>query len=235
MWGQWRGHLILWTALRVRWPGPPFRGGETEAQRDQNPSTLAEKAVRVDGKNDSLLGTQRAPRLPLEVGKSEWKRPETPCWRSPTPHQAPPGPAHTLGRGPRPQVRCLLPLTRAGRVETRPLAFGGVWSTPCARHAPLWLAHSHPRPSMGREDVLPLPVWCRLCGGARAHLHSAVRSAPDPRSPYSFSVSPRGGWRQALIPPPLAPQPHLGISTLPRVSATLPAHRICPAWVLDTF
>lgn len=157
MWGQWRGHLILRTALRVRWPGPSFRGGETEAQRDQNPSTLAEKAVRVDGKNDSLLGTQRVPRLPLEVGKSEWKRPETPCWRSPTPHQAPPGPAHTLGRGPRPQVRCLLPLTRAGRVETRPLAFGGVWSTPCARHAPLWLAHSHPRPSMGREDVLPLP------------------------------------------------------------------------------
>lgn len=75
----------------------------------------------------------------------------------PTPHQAPPGPAHTLGGGPRPQVRCLLSLTQAGRVETRPLAFGGVWSTLCAGHAPLWLPHPHPRPSMGREDVLPLP------------------------------------------------------------------------------
>lgn len=113
MWSQWWGHLILRTALRVRWPGPPFRGGETEAQRDQNPSTLAEKAVRVDGKNDSLLGSQQAPGLPLEVGKSEWKRPDTPCWGPPHPTSGPPRSWPHPGRGPK-TSGAVSPLSDAG-------------------------------------------------------------------------------------------------------------------------
>lgn len=136
----------------------------------------------------------------------------------PTPHptSGPPGPAHTLGRGPRPQVRCLLPLTRPGRVDTSP----GFWSCLeyplCQARAPV--ASLLPsRLSMGREDVLPLPVSCRLCGGAGAHLHSAVRSTPAPPSP--FSVPPRGGWRQVLIPPPRPPSPAPGISPV-TLSAT---------------
>ena len=181
----------------------------------------------------TLLGTQRAPGLPLEVGRSECKRPETPCQGLLTPHptSGPLGPAHTLGGGPRPQVRCLLPLTRPGRVDTS----SGFWSCleypVCQACAPV-ATPLPPHLSMGKEDVLPLPVSCRLCGGAGAHLHSTVRGSPAPPSSQRPPRAAETGSHPTAPGPPAPPRP--GISPLPFLPP-FQAHRICPAWVLDTF
>ena len=152
----------------------------------------------------TLLGTQRVPGLPLEVGKSEWKRPETPCQGPLTPHPTSGllGPAHTLGGGPRPQVRCLLPLTWPGRVDTSPGFWWCLEYPVCQACTPV-ASPLTPHLSLGKEDVLPLPVSCRLCGGAGAHLPSTVRSSPVPL----LLSAPRGQWRQVLIPPPWPPSP----------------------------
>ena len=120
----------------------------------------------------------------------------------PSPHVWPPRFCPHPGRGPKTSGAVSPPSDAAWPVDTSP----GFWwcleypvcqaCTPVASPLP-------PHLSLGKEDVLPLPVSCRLCGGAGAHLPSTVRSSPVPL----LLSAPRGQWRQVLIPPPWPPSP----------------------------